>query len=117
MPGRRMSQAARPITGPTEQAIRDDERSRALDDAERTMLATLITIDRRQQQQGQALLELAQAENARHAEVMARLDRMELALAALVSRVTGHPGNGSAHHASDPVDPLARTIAAEEQDR
>lgn len=103
------ARVAPPLTGPTERAIREDERQRVLDEADRTMLATLITIDRRQVQQGQQLLEMAMAANARHADTLARLDAIERRQAEILAVLRGEkPANGHA------VDPMAATMAAEE---
>jgi hypothetical protein len=81
---------AMPIPGPTEAAIREQARQEALDEADRTMLATLVTLDRRQQAQGEMLMSIA----------------TEVAEIAAWVRSQQQAGNG--HH----VDPLARTQPA-----
>lgn len=85
--------AAMPIDGPTEKAIRDDERQRVLDDADRKMLATLITLDRRQVAMGEQLVGIA----GQVAEIIEWVRSQ---------RATHRPGNGHG------VDPLGATVPA-----
>jgi hypothetical protein len=82
--------APMPIPVPTEAAIREQARQEALDEADRTMLATLVTLDRRQQAQGEMLMSIA----TQVAEIAAWV------------RAQQQAGNGHA------VDPLARTMPA-----
>lgn len=100
MSDRRVAVRARvapPLSGPSEAALREQGRREALDEADRTMLATLITLDRRQQAQGEVLIGIA-----------ARLDSLDRRVGQLVAALTRPP-------ASEPVDPLARTVAAVEE--
>lgn len=83
---------AAPLSSATEARLREEGRRDALDEADRTMLATLITLDRRQQAQGEQLMAMAG----------------QLSIIVDWIRSQQHAGNG---HSSG-VDPMAATMLA-----
>lgn len=90
--------AAMPLPSREEARLREEGRREALDAADRSLHSTLITLDRRQQAQGEQLLELARL----RADDRALLERIDAKIDAFMRDFATPP----------PIDERAEALAA-----